>query len=56
VPPEQLTVSPDCGIKLLPREVAYGKMQNMVTAAREIEAELDNGEIDVLAESGATAD
>ncbi|ODR81684.1 methionine synthase [Haladaptatus sp. W1] len=47
VPPEQLTVSPDCGLKLLPREVAYGKMANMVQAAREVEAELDSGEIDV---------
>jgi 5-methyltetrahydropteroyltriglutamate--homocysteine methyltransferase len=47
VPPEQLTVSPDCGLKLLPREVAYGKMANMVQAAREVEAELDAGEIEV---------
>ncbi|QDX40891.1 methionine synthase [Salarchaeum sp. JOR-1] len=49
VPPEQLTVSPDCGVKLLPREVAYGKMENLVTAARNVEAELDAGEIDVPA-------
>ncbi|WP_136715176.1 methionine synthase [Halorientalis salina] len=47
VPPEQLTVSPDCGLKLLPRDVAYGKMENMVKAAREVEEELDAGEIDV---------
>ncbi|MEF8809237.1 methionine synthase, partial [Natronomonas sp.] len=47
VPPERLTVSPDCGVKLLPREVAYQKMENMVQAAREVEAELDAGEIDV---------
>jgi len=47
VPPERLTVSPDCGVKLLPREAAYGKMENMVQAAREIEEELDAGEIDV---------
>jgi 5-methyltetrahydropteroyltriglutamate--homocysteine methyltransferase len=47
VPPERLTVSPDCGVKLLPREVAYQKMENMVQAAREIEAELDAGEIAV---------
>jgi 5-methyltetrahydropteroyltriglutamate--homocysteine methyltransferase len=49
VPPEKLTISPDCGLKLLPREVAYQKMENMVTAAREVEAELDEGEIDVAA-------
>jgi 5-methyltetrahydropteroyltriglutamate--homocysteine methyltransferase len=53
VPPERLTVSPDCGVKLLPREVAYGKMENMVTAAREVERELDAGDIEVGA---ATAD
>jgi 5-methyltetrahydropteroyltriglutamate--homocysteine methyltransferase len=47
VPPEKLTVSPDCGLKLLPREVAYEKMSNMVKAAREVEAELDAGEIEV---------
>ncbi|MFB6132323.1 MAG: methionine synthase [Halanaeroarchaeum sp.] len=49
VPPEQLTVSPDCGLKLLPREVAYQKMENMVQAAREVEEALDAGEIDVPA-------
>ncbi|HMB49535.1 MAG TPA: methionine synthase [Natronoarchaeum rubrum] len=55
VPPEQLVVSPDCGVKLLPRDVAYGKMENMVKAAREVEAELDAGEIDVEA-APASAD
>ena len=47
VPPERLTISPDCGLKLLPRDVAYGKMANMVEATRQVEAELDNGEIDI---------
>ncbi|SEH15680.1 5-methyltetrahydropteroyltriglutamate--homocysteine methyltransferase [Natronorubrum sediminis] len=47
VPPEQLVLSPDCGVKLLPREVAYGKMANMVEAARNVEEQLDAGEIDV---------
>jgi len=46
VPPERLTISPDCGLKLLPREAAYQKMENMVQAAREVEAELDAGEVD----------
>ena len=46
VPADRLTVSPDCGLKLLPREVAYGKTKNMVEAAREIEAEIDSGELD----------
>jgi len=49
VPPERLTVSPDCGLKLLPRDAAYAKMENMVQAAREVEAELDDGTIDVTA-------
>jgi len=48
VPPEQLVVSPDCGLKLLPREVAYEKMANMVDATREVEAELDEGELEVV--------
>ncbi|NHN48996.1 methionine synthase [Halostella sp. JP-L12] len=47
VPPERLVVSPDCGLKLLPRVVAYEKMAKMVEAAREVEAELDEGEIEV---------
>jgi 5-methyltetrahydropteroyltriglutamate--homocysteine methyltransferase len=47
VPPERLTISPDCGLKLLPREVAYQKMENMVQAVREVEEELDSGEITV---------
>ncbi len=53
VPPERLTISPDCGLKLLPREVAYGKMENMVQAVREVEAELDAGEIDVAPAASA---
>jgi len=47
VPPEKLTISPDCGLKLLPREIAYGKTESMVTAVREVEAEIDSGEIDI---------
>ncbi len=56
VPPERLTISPDCGLKLLPREVAYGKMENMVTAVREIESELDAGDIDVDAPAASAGD
>ncbi|MWV40655.1 methionine synthase [Natrialba sp. INN-245] len=56
VPPERLTISPDCGIKLLPREVAYAKLQNMVQAAREIEAELDDGTIESTATASRAAD
>ncbi|MFP8954231.1 methionine synthase [Natrialbaceae archaeon A-arb3/5] len=56
VPPERLTISPDCGVKLLPREVALGKMKNMVRAAREIERELDAGTIEVAASSTSVGD
>ena len=56
VPPERLTISPDCGLKLLPREVAYQKMENMVRAAREVEAELDAGRIDVEAPAASADD
>ena len=53
VPPERLTVSPDCGLKLLPREVAYGKMANMVRATRDVERQLDAGELEVPAAASA---
>ncbi len=43
VPPERLTVSPDCGLKLLPRQVAFEKTRNMVRAARNVEEKLDEG-------------
>ena len=56
VPPERLIVSPDCGLKLLPREIAYGKMENMVKAARQVEEGLDAGEITVGYASDAGGD
>lgn len=34
VPPERLQVAPDCGMKYLPRAVAFGKLQAMVAGAR----------------------
>ena len=33
VPAENIVVAPDCGMKYLPREVAFGKMQAMVAGA-----------------------
>jgi 5-methyltetrahydropteroyltriglutamate--homocysteine methyltransferase len=33
VPAEQIVVAPDCGLKYLPRDVAFGKMQAMVAGA-----------------------
>jgi len=34
VEPQNVIVAPDCGMKYLPREVAYGKMKAMVEGAR----------------------
>jgi 5-methyltetrahydropteroyltriglutamate--homocysteine methyltransferase len=34
VPAERLVVAPDCGMKYLPRERAFGKLQSMVAGAR----------------------
>ena len=35
-----IVVAPDCGMKYLPRDVAFGKMQAMVEGARIVRAEL----------------
>jgi 5-methyltetrahydropteroyltriglutamate--homocysteine methyltransferase len=40
VAPEQLALSPDCGMKYLPRAVAQAKLASMVEAAHLIRAEL----------------
>ena len=40
VPAERIVVAPDCGLKYLPREVAYGKMCAMVEGARIVRREL----------------
>ena len=39
VPSEDVIVAPDCGMKYLPRDVAYGKMKAMVEGARLLRAE-----------------
>ena len=39
VPKENVILAPDCGMKYLPREVAFGKMKAMVEAARILRAE-----------------
>ena len=39
VKPENVIVAPDCGMKYLPREVAYGKMKAMVEGARVLRKE-----------------
>ena len=40
VPAEKIVVAPDCGLKYLPREVAYDKMKAMVDGAKIVRAEL----------------
>jgi 5-methyltetrahydropteroyltriglutamate--homocysteine methyltransferase len=37
--PEQVILAPDCGMKYLPREVAFGKMKAMVEGAKLLRAE-----------------
>ncbi|WP_439517540.1 uroporphyrinogen decarboxylase family protein [Hydrogenophaga sp.] len=39
VKPEQIILAPDCGMKYLPREVAQGKLENMVAAAKHLRKE-----------------
>jgi 5-methyltetrahydropteroyltriglutamate--homocysteine methyltransferase len=34
IPPERLQVGPDCGMKYLPRDVAFGKLRALVEGAR----------------------
>jgi 5-methyltetrahydropteroyltriglutamate--homocysteine methyltransferase len=40
VPAERIVVAPDCGLKYLPREVAYGKTRAMVEGAAIVRREL----------------
>jgi 5-methyltetrahydropteroyltriglutamate--homocysteine methyltransferase len=40
VPAERIVVAPDCGLKYLPRDVAFGKMQAMVQGAAIVRKEL----------------
>jgi 5-methyltetrahydropteroyltriglutamate--homocysteine methyltransferase len=39
VPKENIVLAPDCGMKYLPREIAFGKMKAMVEAAKLLRAE-----------------
>jgi 5-methyltetrahydropteroyltriglutamate--homocysteine methyltransferase len=40
IPAERIVVAPDCGLKYLPRDVAFGKMCAMVEGARIVRKEL----------------
>ena len=39
IPPEAVILAPDCGMKFLPRESAFGKLQSMAEAARMLRKE-----------------
>jgi 5-methyltetrahydropteroyltriglutamate--homocysteine methyltransferase len=43
VAPENLLIAPDCGMKYLPREAAFGKLQAMVAGAQIVRTQLING-------------
>jgi 5-methyltetrahydropteroyltriglutamate--homocysteine methyltransferase len=40
VPADKIVLAPDCGMKYLPRESAYGKLTAMVKAAEQLRAEM----------------
>ena len=40
VPPERVVVAPDCGMKYLPRDVAFGKLRALADGARIVRYEL----------------
>ena len=41
VDPQRIIVAPDCGLKYLPRDVAFGKFKAMVDGARLVRAQLE---------------
>ena len=41
VEPERMILAPDCGMKYLPREIAFGKLKAMVEGAKIVRAELN---------------
>ncbi|MGH7398562.1 MAG: 5-methyltetrahydropteroyltriglutamate--homocysteine methyltransferase [Candidatus Rokuibacteriota bacterium] len=40
VPPEKLILAPDCGMKYLPRDTAFGKLSTLAASARAVRAQL----------------
>jgi 5-methyltetrahydropteroyltriglutamate--homocysteine methyltransferase len=41
VTPERLVIAPDCGMKYLPRAVAFAKLEAMVAGRNMVRAELE---------------
>jgi len=48
-PAERIVVAPDCGLKYLAREVAFGKMRAMVEGAEIVRRELMRSKAEPLA-------
>ena len=42
VPAERILVAPDCGMKYLPHDIAFGKMQAMAAGAAIVRREIEN--------------
>ena len=40
VPAKNIIIAPDCGMKYLPRDIAFGKMQAMVEGAKIVRADV----------------
>jgi len=53
--PERIIVAPDCGMKYLPRDAAFGKMRAMVEGARLVRKELETGAVAMAAQVPAEA-
>jgi len=45
VPAKRLVVAPDCGMKYMPRHVAFGKLKAMCDAAATVRKELEHDAI-----------
>jgi 5-methyltetrahydropteroyltriglutamate--homocysteine methyltransferase len=45
VPARDIIVAPDCGMKYLPRDVAFGKMRAMAEGARALRQEISHGSV-----------
>ena len=43
VDPDRLILAPDCGMKYLPREKAFGKLSVLAQAAQQVRRELTGG-------------
>jgi 5-methyltetrahydropteroyltriglutamate--homocysteine methyltransferase len=41
IPAERLVIAPDCGMKYMPRNVAFGKMKAMVDGTKLVRKELE---------------